>query len=263
MIWNIVQAIKEALCSECIKERDVLRRRCNDLQAMCVELTNRIRELKEELSKKNEEIKMLKQLVLEEEHVEPPEWLDLSKSSYQPKREILRKDGKVERVSYKPCDLYVVTPTIKKIVLDNKWYLLSHDKKLMKIWAYVIKRVKYQYDFLEDWRYAIITNNYRKGDCEDGTILFITLCRAAGIPANKVFNACGWYYTSSGRFGHSFPIAQMSDGKWYVFESTLDFVPSKPKLFKGSNYSADWGVHNWMFDGKIKPEYKVNGRYQV
>ena len=263
MIWNIISTIKKLVCSDCIRERDALMCRCNDLQAKCVELTDRIKQLEEDLNKKSEEIEKLKQLMLSEEEVEPPEWLDTTRSSYQPKREILLKDGRVERVAYKPCDLYVVTPTIRKIVLDNKWHLLNHDEKLMKIWEYVIKHISYQYDWLEDWRYAIITNNYKRGDCEDSSILFVTLCRATGIPANKVFNACGWYYTSKGKFGHSFPIAQMEDGKWYVFESTLDFVPSKPKLFKGSNYSADWGVHNWRFDGRIKSEYKVNGRYQV
>jgi len=104
---------------------------------------------------------------------------------------------------------------------------------------------------------GVITHN-----CEDGTILFLTLARISGIKADSIFNACGWFYTNDGRkFGHSFPIAKMSDGKWYVFETTLDFIPSKPMLFKGSNYSADWGVHNWKFGGMIKN--KVNGKWQI
>ncbi len=106
-------------------------------------------------------------------------------------------------------------------------------------------------------RSGIITHQ-----CEDGTILFVTLARIAGVPADKVFNALGWFYSADGRskFGHSFPIAQMTDGKWYIFESTLDVVPKFPKLFKGSNYDAAWGVHNWKYDGQIIPDSTWNGK---
>ncbi len=125
---------------------------------------------------------------------------------------------------------------------------ISHIEKLGEVDMYDIT--------VADTHTVIMRNGIITHQCEDGTILFVTLSRIAGVPADKVFNALGNVYTKTGKvaFGHSWPIAQMSDGKWYIFESTLDFVPSKPMPFIGSLYSAEWGVHNWKYDGIIKPD---------
>ena len=244
-------------------EKKQLQVQIKKLQEEIKTLNARISSLSMEASEKAETIKFYEQLIYGTK-VRPPEWLDTTKKSYWPKREIDTKSGSTELVEFSPRDLYVPCPTLVEFVQKKKWHKLEHDEKLLKIWEFVVRSVVYQYDKLEDWRHPIITYNYRKGDCEDGTILFVTLCRIAGVPANKVFNACGYFYSSRGKFGHSFPIAQMSDGKWYVFETTLDVVTSWPVLFKGSSYDASWGVHNWMFDGMLKKECKQkDGKYQV
>lgn len=245
------------------KEIDGLKEQLKKYKDENTVLNNKLSFLNLELKNKDVRIRFLESMIYGDDS-KPPKWLDQSRKSYQPRREILRRNGKLDIVVYSPKDLYVPTPTLVDLVYKNKWHELEHDEKLMKIWAFVIRRLKYQYDRFEDWRHPVISYNYRKGDCEDGTILFVTLCRIAGVPADSVFNACGWFHTDKGKFGHSFPIAKMENGKWYVFETTIDVVLPSPVLFKGSRYNAEWGVHNWKFDGRIKKEYKQkDGKYQV
>jgi len=142
--------------------------------------------------------------------------------------------------------------SLEKLVAEKKWKTMSLNKKLMSIWAYVILRVSYRFDDGEAWQYPTTTYYRRFGDCEDTTVLFVILCRLANVPADSVFNACGYYYSSTGKFGHSYPIAKMEDGKWYVFETTLTSVPTHPKSFKDNEtYGAEWGVANWLYQGKI------------
>ena len=198
-------------------------------------------------------------MTIETWHDEPPseipEWLNNNNQSYKGRREINEK-GKTTSVKINPADLYFPRPSLIRLAASHGWENMSHDEKLMSIWRYVIKRIKYRYDASENWQEPNITNDLRYGDCEDGTILFVTLARIAKVPADKIFNALGWFATRTGKFGHSFPIAQMSDGFWYVFETTIDTVPSKPIRFHGSNYGANWGVHNWKYDGTIKEKYR-------
>jgi len=97
-------------------------------------------------------------------------------------------------------------------------------------------------------------------NCEDGTILFLDACRMCGIPADKVFNTIG--NTSFGY--HSYPIVWMdvedlvgtaSEGQgkgWYIYETTLDFLPTSPKKLKGSNYWCEGGLQNWKYFGVVR-----------
>ena len=152
-----------------------------------------------------------------------------------------------------PADIYLPTSELRDIVDSNGWKTLPLDQRFVAIWKFTIDALVYSYDKPENWQFPIVTLLRRKGDCEDGTILFVTLCMLADIPADCVFNALGWFKDSSGnKFGHSYPIGKMSDGKWYIFETTIDFYPSKPLLFKGSNYDASWGCQNWAYFGAIK-----------
>ena len=100
---------------------------------------------------------------------------------------------------------------------------------------------------VEDTSTIILRNGIVTHQCEDGTTYFVTLCRIAGVPANRVFNAVG----KMGNIGHSFPIVKMEDDKWYIMETTIDFVPKHPMLFRGSKYRAVYGVYNWKFSGGI------------
>jgi len=197
------------------------------------------------LRKELEELRTKLQETGEYIEMKKPPWL-VEGSYYGPRREVLRKDGKIEWISIPVDDLYYPTPSVRKIA--RRWKNLARDKKLMKIWDFVIKKIKYAYDYIENWAFAVETLQRGRGDCEDGTILFLTLCRASGI--GDVFNVCGMV---NNKYGHSYPIAKMSDRRWYIFETTLDWTPRKPvDFFKQSVYDARWGMHNWKFGGRLK-----------
>jgi len=186
-----------------------------------------------------------------------PVWLDTSKTPYIP---VVKVEG--ETVRLKPQDIYMESRTLRQIATPLR--SLPVERRFREIWKLVIKRVSYKYDKSDNWFPPIVTWEKRTSDCEDTTILFVTLCRLAHIPADRVFNACGYYYVGGKRYGHSFPIIKLDDGKWYVAETTLDFVPNSFKLLLGSNYDCSWGLANWKFAGKIKPEFnKGKGKVQI
>ena len=206
----------------------------NRLYGLCQEYDEENKRLKEQLNQNNQKW----------DEGTKPEWLDTSQIPYEPLIEI---EG--EQIKLKPQDIYMECPTLRDIAV--KWRDLSLDQKLWEIWKFVIVRLTYKYDKNENWLPPIISYVRKFGDCEDGTILFVTLARLAHVPADSIFNGCGWYTDSSGnKFGHSFPIAKMLDDKWYIFETTIDNIPTSPKLFKGSNYDGSWGMANWKFAGK-------------
>ena len=259
-VWRL---IKKMVCSDYIRWMEFYRDCCEDLEAkyssMVGKYANLCRQHKILMDKYNKLLNKYNALLeaIFGSDVNPPEWLDTRFIGYTPLREILRPDGKIDTVAIDPKDLYVPTPTLVDIVLNNGWLQMEYHRKLKEIWSFVILNLSYQYDRYEDWRYPVVTLNYGKGDCEDCSILFVTLCRIAGIPASKVFNACGYYYTSRGeKIGHSFPIVQHDDGKWYVYETTLNVVPEKPVRLLGSPYSIDFGAHNWKFSGKVRDKYR-------
>jgi len=206
------------------------------------------KELEKYITELEEKIRVLKN---EERTVTKPEWLKYA-SVFIPKVIVPSKYGD-RTVSIQPNDIYTSSNRIRNIVAQNKWKkLYMSDKKACayEIWKYVIKAIKYELDKSEDWRYSPTTLAYEKGDCEDGTILFLDLAKEAGFKADEVFNGLGWVKTNSGNFGHSFPILNYGEG-WFIYETTIDYVPSSPMKFDGSNYDASFGVVNWRFAGKI------------
>jgi hypothetical protein len=65
---------------------------------------------------------------------------------------------------------------------------------------------------------------------------------------------------------HSYPIVKFdkddglqTDGvNWYICETTLDSLPTpyRPKKLLGSIYKTEsYGLANWKFYGRIKPEF--------
>lgn len=185
-------------------------------------------------------------------HVPSPQWLDDSKQAYSPPVRYLSTTGKPYTTSLKQQDIYTPSKVLDDLVTSEGWRRLSHNKRLKEIWYFVIDRLKYAYDFGDAWQYPQTTYYRRWGDCEDGTVLFITLCKIAGIPADSVFNACGYFDDGNNKFGHSYPVAQMEDGLWYVFETTINNKPKHPIRWKDSPYYAEWGLANHIYQGKLK-----------
>lgn len=174
-----------------------------------------------------------------------PDWLNQAHTPYRPMVQI---EG--ENIVLDATDIYMESRTLRLIA--TPWRDLPIEKRFWEAWKFVITQVNYRYDKQENWLPPIITLTRKWGDCEDTTNLFVTLCRIAHVPADRVFNACGYMQSGDNKFGHSYPIVRMDDGKWYIMESTLKTIPGRPKLFKGSKYDCSWGVANWKFYGKLK-----------
>lgn len=67
----------------------------------------------------------------------------------------------------------------------------SYDEQIVECLKWVIDHIAYigdsaQWGYAEKWSEAIETLEKRKGDCEDMHILLYLLCRAKGIPANRM-----------------------------------------------------------------------------
>lgn len=220
-----------------------------------------IEDLKKEISRLNEEIKVLKlKNKLFEEKGPVPIFLNESKNIYAGSFQFVKSDGKI--VNYTLTDFrefysvhYFSVEFAKK--LEGK----TKIEKLKAIWDFVIKAGTYERDYVDAWYLPIQTIVKKSFDCEDGTILFLSLSRACGLSSHEVFNAIG--PTSFGY--HSYPIVYLTkedgfkDG-WYIFETTLDFVPQNPKPLIGSEYWID-DIQNWHYAGTIKKEYKEQFNY--
>lgn len=227
-----------------------------------------LNETTEQLVNANEDIEALKTTLAMEADIpaQRPAYLVIGTSPYLPNIQILTPKGEIEtfKITH-PQDMYSLNDFQKQIVLANKWRTLSKYKKLMATWKLVTDpRIKqYEYDFGDNWQLPLQTWYRKKGDCEDSTTLFVTIARACGIPADQIYNAVG--PTSFGY--HSYPIAYLDadDVKemlgypsteaigWYIFESTLHFLPDKPKKLVGSQYFIDNGLQNWQFAAQIDP----------
>ena len=157
-------------------------------------------------------------------------------------------------LSLSPRDIYTTSTVITEIIKAHNWkelYLKDKQQCAYQIWDFVIKSITYEVDKGENWRYSTTTIYKQTGDCEDGTILFIDLCREAGFRADEIFNGVGYFTVAGKKYCHSFPILNYGDG-WYIYESTLNVTPSKPMKLLGSNYTCDYGCANWLFYGYIK-----------
>jgi len=193
-----------------------------------------------------EELERKYNLLKEPDTSEKPEWMDESRH-YNPNILVFEK-GTSYWVEIDAKDIYAPSVSLEKLVEDKGWVDLPLNTKLRVIWEHVIKHISYRYDQSESWEYPPTTHFRKKGDCEDGTIYFVTLCRIARVPGDRVFNALG----KMGSIGHSWPIVKMEDDKWYIMETTIDSVPTHPLLLRGSTYKASYGVQNWKFNGVIK-----------
>lgn len=151
----------------------------------------------------------------------------------------------------------IYAPSDADWAVGNAWRSWGKAARYMEAWRYVIDMRSYVADGRDNWQTPYWTRWRKKGDCEDSTVWFIALCRAAGVRPDRVFNAVG-----PTQFGyHSFPIIFLDDedvqdlqldaAGWYIFESTLPKRPPNPIPLKGSAYWVDDGLANWRFCGQL------------
>jgi len=232
--------LKSLFCGADIERlENSLEKAVEDTSSLSTELEN--------LSNKHETLKWDYATLKEPDQSKAPNWLDQSKGNHNPSILVFEK-GKSYWVQIGVKDIYSPSPSLEELVEQKKWRGMPLNQRLMSIWGHVIDHIKYRYDQSESWEYPTTTHYRKYGDCEDGTIYFVTLCRLAKVPADRVFNAVG----KMGSIGHSWAIVQMEDDKWYIMETTIDSKPEHPMLFLGSKYHAVYGTYNWKFKGGIK-----------
>lgn len=182
-----------------------------------------------------------------------PSFIDHSKKPYIP---TFQRMG--DKVVLQPQEIYTVSRGLSRTARTLK----SKDKMntLVNVWEYVIRKFSYAREETETWRYPQTTEKMKKGDCEDTTILFVTLSRLAGISPYRLFNACGLVHHDGEEYGHSYPIYYKNNG-WLIFETTLNELPGKPQKLKDSKYTVDWGVANDSFAGMLKNQDNMRYDY--
>lgn len=194
-----------------------------------------------------------------------PVFLDEEGEVYLPRIQTIAPDGKIGSITIEnPRDMFAVFDLQRRIVTNKKWRNLTRYQKIMAVWTFICDPNTKQYlaDMGDNWQLALITLIRKLGDCEDTSILLVTICRLLGILGSEVFLAVG-----PTTFGyHAYPIAWLypddvkefnatGSAGWYIFESTLSGIPTKPKALLGSNYWIDGGLMNWEHVGSIRSAY--------
>ena len=199
-----------------------------------------------------------------------PDFINENKTPYIPTREVVELNGGKPIIKYYNIsdvrEMYWIPNVIKKTVISRGWRDSNKWRKLLIAWNSTCTSGRYEFDNVDNTQFALETIDRKLRDCEDGSILFVTYCRAMGIPANEVFMAVG---PALGSY-HAFPIVYLnnddvrnSNGQiryagYYIFESTLTNMHNKtPKRLKHSNYQIDrGGLSNWQFAGQISGNYE-------
>lgn len=188
--------------------------------------------------------------------VPKPDFIDDTKNAYK-----ARVNLEEEVIMINQRYIYDPELLLKDFVIEKNIRAKPKNQKLMTNWDYTIKALTYKYDVIDYWQLALFTLLRGRGDCEDGSVVFVTLCKLSGIRADEIFNAIG-----PTRFGyHSYPIVKFdadeilkTDGKnWYICESTLDIPVERPLKLLNSEYWIDeGGIANWQFEGQVNNKYK-------
>ncbi|MCJ7593464.1 MAG: transglutaminase-like domain-containing protein [Desulfobacterales bacterium] len=130
---------------------------------------------------------------------------------------------------------------VEKIVSQRE----ANDNNVYKIEKWVMRNIKYrsdkkQFNMDERWTLPMETLQRKKGDCEDGSILIMSLAVTAGVPVERlrlyapIALPNGWHA--------SVAYQRESDDKWVWVEWTVSSVHSqgpignRPTLAQGKNF---------------------------
>jgi transglutaminase-like putative cysteine protease len=115
-------------------------------------------------------------------------------------------------------------------------------------WDYPQPHLEFKYDF---WQLPRETIEWRKGDCEDVSILLCTMMRTAGVSSSNVRVVLGTVNFGGGTTGHAWCEFKMK-GEWYVLESTCPTCNYFEKSVYYSLFLAD--VSGWFNDYEYEEE---------
>lgn len=147
----------------------------------------------------------------------------------------------------------------QQVEIDNELNTLAHslikdrmENTAVNIQRWIVDNINYTPDKVtwqtdEKWQTAKETYSLKKGDCEDGAILFLVLCRKAGIPANRVRIVAG-DVKGGGHCWSEFLIAPFSYVMdWCYWPDTSDMNRRKAYILGkagGGNYYKIWFMCN-------------------
>jgi hypothetical protein len=145
----------------------------------------------------------------------------------------------------------------------------SLELRAFKITKYVQNTIKYISDtslgVTEYWQLPIETFHRKMGDCEDMSILIVTLLRIAGCPAHRIKVAAGLVKTGKNAEtgGHAYPVFLREDGEWIILDPCYypNQLPIRERLpFRDeSNYLKIWFTFNDEYSWSQKT-FKIKDR---
>ncbi|MBU7043160.1 MAG: hypothetical protein HXS47_06165 [Theionarchaea archaeon] len=117
-----------------------------------------------------------------------------------------------------------------------------------KKWSYPRSFLAYKFDF---WQYPAETIQWRKGDCEDRSILLCTMMRMVGVSPSNVRVVVGILHYNGGRGGHAW-IEFKIGTEWYALESTCPTCNYIPRSTYYDIFTPD--ILGWFNDVEMHIE---------
>ena len=145
---------------------------------------------------------------------------NLNQSSYRPRDKVTRDPGFI--------NLWLQYPNkiIEKLALRIVHPLDTEDVKMEKIHRWVVENIEYmsdeeQYGFPELWVPPVMLLRTRKGDCEDGAFLIMSLGLNAGVDPKRLRMYGGFVDASQGAASGSHgwvAYRRKSDDEWVAID---------------------------------------------
>jgi len=166
-----------------------------------------------------------------------------------------------------------IIPELQRIVDKITYRKTTDDDKALAILNWCRENLIYvsdkkHHNTPEHWQSARDTFMYKKGDCEDGSILCMKLMQLADIPAFKRKLCCGWVKGSNGsKGGHAYVIYLASNDEWYPMDwcyygssSINKFKTVKHSdreeymdIWWTTNEQYSWSQKSFIIKKKLKP----------
>lgn len=125
----------------------------------------------------------------------------------------------------------------------------DNDFKAYKVLLYLQKSFKYKTDKSEFWKYPTDTLYDGYGDCEDLSLLYISILRNLNVPAYRLKVACGNVLLNNKLIGHAYPIyLREADDEWIHLD--ICYFPNNLRIEDRSlgkndeNYKDIWFTFN-------------------
>ena len=228
------------------------------------ELNNQINYLNNAIQEKDKEIKKLKDdknfKTTEEQKAEywNNKW-NKTELTYPAREDNIKLRYDLRNFVYSKSHIIENSDIIKELKNSN----LEDDKKVLEVLRWAGRNLKYIGDFknqkLEEyWQDPEFTLQTLKGDCEDGSLLIISMLRILKIPSYRIKVYCGWVSDPNNlkkKVGHAFCIYLADDDKWYILdwcyflgESIVNFKKLEHK--QNDKYKEVWWSFNDEFSWK-------------